>query len=207
MFIKLFLISLLIFTYLHIIIHFTITKKNSIYRLNDVTKENIHNEIMNKVPFYFNGQNIQSSLLFSEYKKIKEGYLKIYEKIELIEPSVKFFANHSIIPFKKYIKLHRNLECRNFYKVSKGNALFICIHPKYKTLFKHNNNVFEINKDIIQYIKSNSSFIHIMLNKENVLFLPNYWLLFIVTKEECIVEKIQYSTILNQICFKLEKYI
>ena len=207
MLIKLFLISLLVFTYVHLILHFTITKQNSIYRLQDVRKDTIHNEILNKVPFYFNGSTIQCSLLFSDYKKTNEGYLKIYETIELLEPSVKFFAKHSIIPFKKYIKLHRNLECRNFYKVSKGTALFVCIHPKYKSLFKHTHNVFEMNKDIIQFIQSNSSFVHIMLNKDNVLFLPNYWLLFIVTKEKCIVEKIQYSTILNQICFKLEKYI
>lgn len=207
MLIKLFLISLLVFIYVHLILHFTITKENSIYRLEDVTKENIHNEILNKVPFYFKGSTIQSSLLFSDYKKNKEGYLKMYETIELLEPGVKFFAKHSILPFKKYIKLHRNLECRNFYKVSKGNALFICIHPKYKSLFKHSDNVFEMNKDILQYIHSNSSFIHVMLSKDNVLFLPNYWLLLIVTKEKCIVEKIQYSTILNQMCFKLEKYI
>jgi hypothetical protein len=162
---------------------------------------------MNKVPFYFNGSNIQSSFKFSEYKKIKNTYEKIYEPIELIEPSVKFFANHHIIPFKKYVKLHRNLECRNFYKLSKGRALFICIHPKYKSLFQHKDHCFEHNKDIIQYIKSNSSFIHIVLDKDNVLFLPNYWLLFIVAKEECIIEKIQYSTLLNQVCFKLKKYI
>jgi hypothetical protein len=207
MLIKLFLISCLIFTYLHIIIHFTITKQNSIYRLYDVTKDNIHSEIMNKVPFYFNGSTIQSSLKITDYKKIKQGYEKMYESIELLEPSVRFFATHFIIPFKKYIKLHRNLECRNFYKISKGSALFICIHPKYKSLFKHNDHIFEQNKDIVKYIESNSSFIHILLNKDNVLFLPNYWLLFIVSKEDCIVEKIQYSTILNQPCFKLKKYI
>ena len=207
MLIKLFLISFLIFTYLHIIIHFTITKQNSIYRLYDVTKANIHNEIMNKVPFYFNGSTIQSSLKLSNYKKMKQGYEKMYESIELLEPSVRFFSKHLIIPFKKYIKLHRNLECRNFYKLSKGSALFICIHPKYKTLFKHKDHIFEQNKDIIQSIKSNSSFIHVLLDKDNILFLPNYWLLFIVAKEECIIEKIQYSAILNQPCFKLKKYI
>ena len=201
MLIKLFLISCLIFSYLHIIIHYTITKENTIYRLDDVS--HIHNEVTHKVPFYFNGSMIQPSLNFADYKKIKKGYEKIYESIELLEPSVRFFTSHTIIPFKKYMKLHRNLECRNFYKLSKGSALFICIHPKYKSLFKHKQNKFEINKDIIKYIKSNSLFVHILLNKDSVLFLPNYWLLFVVAKEECIVEKIQYSTILNQTCFLL----
>ena len=201
MLIKLFLISCLIFSYLHIIIHYTITKENTIYRLDDVS--HIHNEVTHKVPFYFNGSMIQPSLNFADYKKIKKGYEKIYETIELLEPSVRFFPSHTIIPFKKYMKLHRNLECRNFYKLSKGSALFICIHPKYKSLFKHKKNKFEINKDIIKYIKSNSLFVHILLNKDSVLFLPNYWLLFIVAKEESIVEKIQYSTILNQTCFLL----
>lgn len=186
MLIKLFLISFLIFTYLHIIIHFSITKQNSIYRLDDVTKENIHSEIMNKVPFYFKAP---------------------YAPSQLFEPSVKFFTKQRTIPFKKYIKLHRNLECRTFYKLSKGRALFICIHPKYKSLFQHKDHIFEHNKDIVQYIKSNASFIHVVLDKDNVLFLPNYWLIFIVAKEESVIEKIQYSTLLNQACFKLKKYI
>ena len=90
MLIKLFLISLLVFTYVHLILHFTITKENSIYRLEDVTKENVHNEIRNKVPFYFKGSTIQSSLLFSDYKKSEEGYLKMYENIELLEPTMWF---------------------------------------------------------------------------------------------------------------------
>ena len=201
MLIKLFLISCLIFTYLHIIIHFTITKQNSIYRLYDVTKDNIHSEIMNKVPFYFNGSTIQSSLKITDYKKIKQGYEKMYESIELLEPSVRFFATHFIIPFKKYIKLHRNLECRNFYKISKGSALFICIHPKYKSLFQKQNKQYKYDKTIIKNMKMNNDYIHIVLHKDSVLFVPNYWLLFGISKEQCTIEKIQYSTIMNQPCF------
>jgi hypothetical protein len=199
MLIKVFLIVWLLFTYLHIMIHYSITKENSIYKLED--SSTIQNETVYKIPFYFNGSMIESSIHFSDYKKIKDGYEKIYEPIPLLEPRVKFFPSHTILPFKKYIKLHRNLHCRNFYKLSKGKALFICIHPKYKSLFKCKRNVFECNKDMIKYIKSNSFFVHILLSKDSVLFLPNYWLLFVVAKEECILEKIQYSTILNQICF------
>lgn len=186
MLIKLGLIIWLVFTYLHIIIHFSITKQNTIYRLEDVNKSTIHNDIMNKIPFYF-------TLKDPNY--------------ELFEPSVKFFQKHTTLEFKKYIKLHRNLECRNFYKVVHGNPLFICIHPKYKSLFKHKDHVFEHNKETIKYIKSNGSFIHIVLDKDNILFLPNYWLLIVVTKQDAKVEKIQYSTILNQPCFKLKHYI
>ena len=158
---------------------------------------------MNKIPFYFDGSTINASSNFKEYKQIKHGYEKIYETIELLEPSVKFFPCHKIFPLTKYMKLHRNLECRNFYKISKGSALFICIHPKYKTLFKYNNNTFECSKETIKYIKTNSTFIHILLQKDQILFLPNYWLMFITTKDNCIIEKIQYSTILNQTCLLL----
>lgn len=186
MLIKLCLIIWLVFTYLHIVVHFSITKQNTIYRLDDVNKSTIHNEIMNKNPFYFTLKELN---------------------YELLEPSVKFFQKYNTIEFKKYIKLHRNLECRNFYRVVHGNPLFICIHPKYKSLFKHKDDMFEHNKDIIKNIKSNGSFIHIVLKPNDILFLPNYWLLLVVTKEPAKVEKTQYSTILNQPCFKLKQYI
>lgn len=187
MLIKLCLVVWLVFTYLHIIIHFTITKQNTIYRLNDpVTKDIVHHEVMNKIPFYFRWS---------------------LDHYEVFEPSVKYFQKQKSIHFKKYIKLHRNLECRNFYKVVKGNPWFICIHPKYKSMFKHKDHNFEHNKKVVKQIKGNSSFISVVLSKDDVLFLPNYWLLFVVAKEESNIEKIQYSTILNQPCFKLKHYI
>jgi len=208
MIIKTFLIILFIITYLHIIIHLNITNDNSIYNITDVSKEIIHNKIMDKTPFYFNGITISSSLKLDNYKKHKTYYEKTYDSIELLEPTVKCYPKHNIYPLQKnnYIRLHTNLECRNFYKVSSGSVYIVCIHPKYKSMFKESGNKFISNKKIMDYIKTNSSFIHIILHTNHILFLPNYWLIYIISKEpDTIVEKIQYSTILNQSCFLYEK--
>ncbi|ADX05831.1 hypothetical protein 162322314 [Organic Lake phycodnavirus 1] len=174
-------------------IHFSISKDNSIYRLYDITKENIRTQITYKTPFYFDGSTILNT---SEHPP-KTIQHKIYESIDILEPNVKFFPSHNIYPFQKYMKLHRNLECRNFYKITHGSCRAICIHPKYKSLFKHKKNVFEYNKKIHHYIRENSLFIHVSFKKDDVLCLPNFWLLVLYSKTPCVVEKIQYSTILN----------
>jgi len=191
MFIKLFISLWLIFTYIHIMIHFSVTKENTIYRLYDVTKESIRTQITYKIPFYFDGTTIPLT--------------NVYEPIDLLEPSVKFFPKHKVYIFHKYMKLHQNLECRNFYKVSSGSCRAICIHPKYKSLFQLKDHVFEYNKKIHHYIKENGLFVHVQLNKDTVLCLPNLWLLVLCTKEPCKVQKIQYSTIMNQAVIRLKR--
>lgn len=189
MFIKLFLSCMLIMVYIHIMIHFSFTKENTLYPLYDPTKETIQNEITYKLPFYFDGSTLPSVL------DIKGDYS--YEPIDLLEPSVKFFPRHRVYPFKKYIKLHRNLECRNFYKISKGSVICILIHPKYHSLFQKKKQTYVYTKHIREYIRSNPHFIHIALQKGSVLCLPNFWLIALFTNEPSVVEHIQYSTIMN----------
>lgn len=206
MVIKIFLISILILIYFHILVHLNINKNNTIEQLNEISNIQITNQVLNKQPFYFNGEIIPNSDL--SLCTLKNNiYHKIYDNISILEPNVKFFPKHQIylLNEKKHLKLHDNKECRNFYKVTKGIIHFICIHPKYKSTFTKKNKVYECNKSIIQFMKQNNQFIHIILYKNSVLFIPNYWLLFGIAKENSIIEKIQYSTILNQSCFILDK--
>lgn len=179
---------MLIWMYLHIMIHLSFSKENTVYKLSDPTKETIHHEITFKLPFYFDGSTLAS---------IHQSGERLYEPIDLLEPNVKFFPRHRVYSFKKYIKLHRNLECRNFYKISKGTVLCVLIHPKYKSRFQRTGDQYVYNKTIRRFVRSNPQFIHILLHKDSILYLPNYWLIALFTKESSVVERIQYSTIMN----------
>jgi len=76
------------------------------------------------------------------------------------------------------------------------------IHPKYIDNFKINNNCsFDTNEKYIKYINKSKLFIKVNLNKGEVLFVPNYWIIYYNLKKEDFIEKIQYSTILNQSSF------
>jgi len=188
---------MIVLIYLHILIHFNVNPENSIDLLNEITKETIEYKTTMKLPFYFNGSFIHN------YDISMNHFEKPYQSISILEPRVKFFPKHNIFSIckKKYLKLHDNKECRNFYKISKGTMWFICIHPKYKSLFQKQNKQYKYDKTIIKNMKMNNDYIHIILHKDSVLFVPNYWLLFGISKEQCTIEKIQYSTIMNQPCF------
>ena len=61
-------------------------------------------------------------------------YKKKYESLPLLEPSVRFFTTDTIYKLKKgkEIKLHHNLECRNFYMIHSGKWVFIRFNPDRK---------------------------------------------------------------------------
>jgi len=46
-----------------------------------------------------------------------------------------------------------------------------------------------ITKKIHHYIRENSLFIHVSFKKDDVLCLPNFWLLVLYSKTPCVVEK------------------
>lgn len=206
MFIKVFLILTIVFIYIQIIYHFNISNDNRVFLLNDVSRTSLHKTIYHKLPFYFNGITIPSSLKMNEYIEKTDHFTKVYESIQLLEPYVKYYPSHKIYKLKenKHIALMSNLECRNFYKISKGKVDIYLIHPKYSTLFKKQDHKYITNKKIIEFIKSNTSFIQLTLYKDSILFLPNYWLIFIVSIESSVVELIQYSTFMNKGCYLYE---
>jgi hypothetical protein len=204
---KILLIIIIIFVYLHIYIHFSVNPSNKMNDLEDVTKQSITDTIYMKLPFLFNGTTIMNPIdnkIDISSNKYYKTYSLIYKSIPLLEPSVRFYPNNTLIEIhkkNKYVPIERNLECRNFYMVHSGRANITCIHPKYKDHFINGNVKDEI-------IKNNDNFIHLELYPNSVLFVPNYWYVHIESLEkDTVIQKIQYSTILNQVCFQYEKLI
>lgn len=177
----------ILFIYTHILIHFYVVKENSISKLKDVNGNEITYRCHHKIPYYFDYSHTDLSLNDT------------YESIPMLEPNVHFFPTHTTSTDTE--SLHTNLHCRNFYKVTDMSANFILIHPKYTHNFKLLDGLnYSIEKD---NIKRNPSFIHKTLSKNEMLFVPNYWLVYYETNG--VVEKIQYATLLNQMCFLKHK--
>jgi hypothetical protein len=195
-------IVLFIFVYLHICVHFRISKDNEFVTLDDICRKEITNTIYLKQPFYFDGISIKHKIDLNLKTSFKgyDKYNLTYDPIPLLEPTVKFYPKSSAYSFRKSGKnseVETNLECRNFYFIHKGSAKITCIHPKYSEHFSNK---------CVEFIKNNENMIHINLKENQVLFVPNYWYVFIESLEkDTLIEKIQYKTILNSINFVYDK--
>ena len=205
----LFLGSILL--YLHIYIHFKISIFNEFANIDDVCKEKIMSTIYYKLPFVFDGTTIIKTLDEKKEKDRRKIYKKLYENLPMLEPSVRFFTNDTIYELKKgkYIDVHRNLECRNFYMVHSGKIIVYCIHPKYKDNMNLDIKKDKINKidKNIEFIENNSEILRIELYPNSILFVPNYWFIYVKALEKSVVEKVQYKTILNEVNFLHAKYL
>ena len=228
-----------ILLYLHIYIHFKISGMNEFSQIkynsvDDLSKRKIMTTIYYKLPFVFDGTTIIKPFDLKQIKKEKDKkdqknqnervYKKTYEKMTLLEPSVRFFTKDSVYELKKNkISLHRNLECRNFYLIHSGKVIIYCIHPKYK------NQIDEINqsktektektekieskiektektknKEIEKFVE-NDDILRVELHPNSILFVPNYWYVCIKGLEKSVVEKVQYKTILNEVNFLYDR--
>jgi len=194
--------------YLHIYIHFKISEYNEFIEIKEISKQTILSSIYYKLPFVFDGTDIIKPFKKDEEKDKKDEkenkkenkkekkertYIKPYESLSLLEPSVRFFTKDTIYELKKgkKIDLHRNLHCRNFYMVHSGKVTIYCIHPKH---------------DVdISNIEMNSDILHIDLYPNSILFVPNYWKVYIKSHEKSIIEKVQYKTILNEVNFLYDR--
>ena len=85
-----------ILIYLHIYIHFKISEFNEFANIDDVCKEKIMSTIYFKLPFVFDGTTVLKPLLEKKEKDRRKIYLKPYEKLPLLEPSVRFFTIDTI---------------------------------------------------------------------------------------------------------------
>jgi hypothetical protein len=198
------IIIFFIMVYIHIFLHFKINPYNELSNLKDVCKEDITNTIYFKLPFIFDGSTIIQNVDISSCTKLDDKFIKTYEAIPMLEPYVKYFTNNEIYKIKKdkTIKLHRNLQCRNFYIVHKGKVHITCIHPKYNEHFK------TISLETDKFIENHEHMIHLELNEKQILFVPNYWHVYIKAEDKhTVLEKLQYSTIMNQANIFWNKYI
>jgi hypothetical protein len=173
-------------TAIHIYLHFIVHPENDLSILKEITREEITDTVYYKLPFIIKGIDTQIELKEC-VKMSKYVYMKTYEPITLLEPLVKFFTKDSVYKLKKNktIPVESNLECRNFYIVNKGSAVIHAIHPKYKDV--------PLNK-----IEEHSKILHNTLEEKEAIFIPNYWGVYIRALDDTIIEKIQYSTIMNQ---------
>lgn len=199
-------VFIIIILYFHIYIHFCINSENELLSVTDVCKTELTSTIYKKQPFLFNGMTLRKEPDLSKTSKISHKHYDIfvstYQPSPLLEPTVRFFPASHFYKFNKIGKsiLETNLECRTFYRVHSGNFHMTCIHPKYKEHFteKHDS----------KFIKEHTQMIHLEVHPDSILFTPNYWYVYIepLTKDASL-EKIQYSTILNQVNFLYKKYI
>jgi len=207
-----------IMIYIHIYLHFKINPLNEMSVLTDKCKQEISNTCYYKLPFIINDATFINTIDISNCTKCNDAksndtkcndtklnniYIKEYDPIPLLEPYVKFFTNNTIHKIKKnkIIDIHSNLECRNFYIVHKGIVEITCIHPKYKD---HLNT---INENTYKFIENHSSMIHLTLHEKEILFLPNYWYIYVKSNKNTIIEHIKYSTILNNFTIYWHKYM
>jgi hypothetical protein len=181
-----------ILLYLHIYIHFKISGLNEFNEIDNLSKEKITSAIYYKLPFVFDGSTIIKPI--SSKDKIIE---RPYESLSLLEPDVRFFPKDTIYKLKKNktIDIHRNLECRNFYMIHSGKVLIYCIHPKYIS-----------NVDVDLSFLEQNEILRVELYPNSILFVPNYWSVYVKAFEKSIVEKVQYKTILNEVNFLYDKY-
>jgi len=209
-----------ILIYLHVYIHFKISSLNEFTEIkydsvDDLSKQKIMTSIYYKLPFVFDGTSILKPFDIKDIKhrfdqnetsndpkylknKIKlKCYQKTYEKMSLLEPSVRFFTKNIVYELKKNkkIDIHHNLECRNFYLLHSGKVVVYCIHPKYKDL-------------TIENIEKNEDILRVEMHPNSILFVPNYWNVYIKgIEKKSIIEKVQYKTILNESNFLYDKYL
>lgn len=187
---------------------FKVNINNEIYEYNEeMTKQQITNEVNFKLPFYFTSPHIQNHNGIHQDMSNNEIEYKYFPR-PILEPFVKFFIDSCVFKMKKKEKsdVYHHLHFRNFYLVKQGHVQFHIIHPKYADNFIVDGEV-QNNKNINNFIKNNKDFITIELKKDSVLFVPNYWLVFIESKsDKTIIEKIQYKSILNELCFAYDKF-
>ena len=208
MFLKIFIFFIVIYFYYHIYLMFKVNINNEISNYdNYITKQEITNEINIKLPFVLNsGHLLNNDICYNSFNNIDN---KIdYISRPILEPFVRFNTNNVLYKLnkKQNIGIKTNKHFRNFYIVNNGVVKVILIHPKYNDNFIKNN-CFISNKEMISFVKKNDNFITKELRKNDILFLPNYWSIFIEARQDNTnIELIQYKSLLNNICFYVDKF-
>jgi hypothetical protein len=215
MLLEIFLVLFIFVIYFLFYVEYKINKHNKIYEYDkELTRQNINNEILLKMPFYFDGSHLNSSVNISNYKireKDKTNKFKEYNMVEseliLLKPYIKSSLTDTLYSMKKdgQLKIHTNDESINYYFVRDGSAEMILIHPKFKDNFE---NAEKANtKEIKDYIENNDHFHKVNCSKGTITFVPNGWMVYVknISTSDCLIEKLTYSTIINKFMLYFKK--
>jgi hypothetical protein len=197
---------------------FKVNKNNNVEIFDEVlSKQSITSEIAYKYPFKFNVghldlnyniSNIDSSENMQEGKNCKKQLLD-YQRNSILEP----YVSHSnsayqitLLNEKSYSNMVQHLHYRNFYFSKKGTVNIILVHPQYVENFIKENEI-STSKKNLKYLKQNKNFVHVQLKKDEALFVPNYWIVFVENNhsKESIFYLIQYKSLMNELCFLKKK--
>ena len=206
-----------IFTiYFFFYVEYKVNKNNNIYEYDkELTRQNINNEILLKMPFYFDGSHLNSSLNVSDYKIIKNDKKHQYKQYNLIEneilllkPYIKTYLKDNLYSIKPggKIGIHTNQESVNYYFARDGNAQLFLIHPRFKDNFETNQ---LDRKELQDHIEKNEHFHKLDFKKGTIVYVPNNWIVYIknVEKKNCCIEKISYSSLINKFMFYFKKKV
>uniref|UniRef100_A0AB39J6T4 Cupin type-1 domain-containing protein n=1 Tax=Florenciella sp. virus SA2 TaxID=3240092 RepID=A0AB39J6T4_9VIRU len=213
MLLELFILCIFLLLYFLVYVDIKINKNNEFYNFDDtgeLTRQNLNNEILLKMPFYFDADHInrefskEDLILLEKDKKNKyKKYKKIGNSFDLFTPNIKSEMIDIMYILSKggSVPIHTNDESITYYFVRNGDADVVLIHPKFKDNF-------DIKKENdIKYLWNNSSFKKMHCKKGTVVYVPNGWLVSFVNNKDqkCNIEKLSYSTIINKLILYFKK--
>lgn len=206
MLLELLLLLSLFCIYFFLYVEIKINKNNQVSEFTEeLTKKNLNNEIMLKLPFFFNASHVNSPIDISgliSLKRDKSNKIKKYKSIEtppqLFAPIVKSQSESILYTIKKggEIPLSEGESSINFFFIRKGTVKTTLVHPKYKDNF--DNVTYSTSKE---YLWNNSSFKHLDFAEGVALFVPNSWLYSFRNESncDCIIEVISVTTIFGSL--------
>ena len=211
------LFALFIFVaYFLFYVEYKVNKHNEIYKYEkELTRQNINNDILLKMPFYFDASHLNHSLNINNYKLIKKDksngfkeYNSIAEnELLLLKPYIKSNITNKIYSIKGngIFDIHTNNESINYYFVRDGSVEIFLIHPKFKDNFKPDEK--SNDKKMNNYIENNTHFHNVKCTKGTIVYVPNDWIVYIKNNEKdiCWIEKLTYSSIVNKFMLYFKK--
>jgi hypothetical protein len=197
-------------------VEYKINKHNEIYKYEkELTRQNINNDILLKMPFYFDASHLNRPMNINNYKLIKKDksnkakeYNSIAEnELLLLKPYIKSNIMNKIYSIKGggVFDIHTNFESVNYYFVRDGTVEIFLIHPKFKDNFKPDEK--SNKKEMKHYIENNTHFHNVKCTKGTIVYVPNKWIVYIKNNEKDVswIEKLTYSTMVNKFMLYFKK--
>lgn len=209
---ELFIIILLCGLYFLFYVELKINKNNEISEFSDeLTRQNLNNEIMFKAPFYFdashlnNGVREEDKILIEKDKKNRsKKFSTLSVPPKIFFPFIKHSSHNTLYDIKKdgKIPLQPNRYSFCYYFVKKGNAKFSLVHPKFKDNFEDYPRWSDD-----KYIWENLSFKQIECSEGTVVYVPNKWMVSVKSdgEQDSVVEEMGFKSPINYLLSFVKK--